>query len=150
MEWVADIEGIRYINNSMCTNVAAAVSSLMAMDRPTVVIAGGADKDLDYAPLAPALHARAIDVVLIGEVADKMEQALRAGGYTRLHRAPTLPAAVQTARTLASPGEAVLLLPACASFDMFRDFEERGVVFRNTVRTLANPQGDEHTTQDLA
>ncbi len=150
MEWVADIEGIRYINNSMCTNVAAAVSSLMAMDRPTVVIAGGADKDLDYAPLASALHARATEVVLIGAVADKMERAFRAGGYTRLHHAPTLQTAVETARALASPGDSVLLLPACASFDMFRDFEERGVVFRDTVRALAAQVGAAPTTQNVA
>ncbi len=136
MEFVADVDHVRYINNSMCTNVAAAESSLRAMDRPTIAIMGGADKNLEYAPLVPALHEKAKAVVLIGQVADKMEAVFRAGGYTSIFRAPTLEAAVEQARSLAAPGEAVLLLPACASFDMFRDFEARGVAFRKAVHAL--------------
>ena len=136
MEFVADVDNVRYINNSMCTNVAAADSSLRAMDRPTVAIMGGADKELEYAPLVPALHEKARAVVLIGQVADKMETTFRAGGYTAIYRASTLEAAVALARLLAGSGEAVLLLPACASFDMFRDFEARGVAFRKAVHAL--------------
>ena len=136
MEFVADVDNVRYINNSMCTNVAAADSSLRAMDRPTVAIMGGADKELEYAPLVPALQEKAKAVILIGQVADKMEATFRTGGYMMLHRAPTLEAAVELARSLAHAGEAVLLLPACASFDMFRDFEARGVAFRKAVHAL--------------
>src|SRR5581483_6239454 len=73
MEFVTEAAGVRYINNSMCTNVAAAVRSLEAMDRPTVVIAGGADKDLDFTPLAWTLRAKAKHLILIGTAADKME-----------------------------------------------------------------------------
>jgi len=136
MERVAEVGGVLYINNSMCTNVAAAVCSLAAMDRPTILIAGGADKDLDFAPLVPTLRARAKHVVLIGSVAEKMEKTFTAGGYTALSRAGSLEEAVRKARDLARPGEAVLLAPACASFDMFADFEARGVAFRQAVHQL--------------
>lgn len=136
MEFVTEIRGVRYINNSMCTNVAAAIHSLAAMDRPTVVIAGGADKELDYAPLTPTLREKAKQLILIGAVADKMETIFRAGGYDAISRAATLEEAVQQAQRLTVPGDAVLLSPACASFDMFTDFEARGVAFRNAVRAL--------------
>lgn len=136
MERVAEINGVLYINNSMCTNVAAAVRSLEAMERPTIVIAGGADKGLDFAPLAPALRAKAKHLVLLGAAAAKMETTFRAGGYTDISRADTLQDAITQARARAVPGDAVLLAPACASFDMFTDFEARGVAFRDAVRAL--------------
>ncbi len=136
MEIVQEIGGVRYINNSMCTNIAAAISSLNALDRPAVVIAGGADKALDFGPLAPALLAHARHTVLIGSAADKMETAFRAGGYDAISRAGSMAEAVNIARSIASPGEAVLLSPACASFDMFADFEARGAAFRNEVNAL--------------
>jgi UDP-N-acetylmuramoylalanine--D-glutamate ligase len=136
MEWVADIEGVRYINNSMCTNVAAGISSLLALDRPGIVIAGGADKALDFAPMTATLLAKARRLILIGAAADKMETTFRAGGYAAIERAPTLEAAVNRAQQLAEPGETVLLSPTCASFDMFTDFEARGVAFRRAVNAL--------------
>ena len=139
MEWVRDVGGVRYINNSMCTNIAAAQSSLGAMDRLTVAIMGGADKNLEYAPLVPVLLDKAKHVVLIGQVADKMEAVFRQGGYDRISRAATLQDAVAQSQKIAVEGEAVLLLPACASFDMFRDFEARGVAFRAAVNALAAP-----------
>lgn len=136
MEFVRELAGVRYINNSMCTNVAAAVRSIQALDRPAVVIAGGADKDLDFAPLAPVLRSRAKSVLLIGAAADKMECALRSGGCDTLEHATDLESAVQRAARLAGPGDIVILAPACASFDMFTDFEARGETFRRTVRAL--------------
>lgn len=139
MEFVAEVGGVRYINNSMCTNVAAAVSSLNALMTPAVVIAGGADKGLDFAPLTEPLKARAKHLVLIGAAADKMEQTFRAGGFDRFSRAGTLEEAVQMARKMAEPGETVLFSPACASFDMFTDFEARGAAFRRLVHTLKEP-----------
>lgn len=140
MERVADVRGVRYVNNSMCTNVAAAICSLEAMDRPAIVIAGGADKGLDFAPMGPALRAKAKQLILIGSAADKMESAFRAGGYTAISRAATLEAAVEQAARAARQGDAVLLSPACASFDMFRDFEARGAAFRRAVRQLEERQ----------
>jgi UDP-N-acetylmuramoylalanine--D-glutamate ligase len=137
MERVAEIGGVLYINNSMCTNVAAAIRSLEAMERPTIVIAGGADKGLDFAPLAPTLRARAKHLILLGAAAEKMETTFRAGGYEAISRAETLQDAVTQAWAQAVPGDAVLLAPACASFDMFTDFEARGVAFREAVRALA-------------
>jgi UDP-N-acetylmuramoylalanine--D-glutamate ligase len=136
MERVADIGGVRYVNNSMCTNVAAAVCSLEAMDQPTIVIAGGADKGLDFAPLVPALKAKAKHLILIGSAANKMEAAFRQGGYTAISRAETLEEAVSSAARRAQSGEAVMLSPSCASFDMFRDFEARGAAFRQAVQGL--------------
>jgi UDP-N-acetylmuramoylalanine--D-glutamate ligase len=136
MEHVGDVRGVRYVNNSMCTNVAAAICSLEAMDRPTIVIAGGADKQLDFAPLALALRSHAKHLILIGSAADKMEAAFRAGGYVSISRSGSLEEAVEAAASRACPGEAVLLSPACASFDMFRDFEARGSAFRAAVRKL--------------
>lgn len=139
LEWVHDLNGARYINNSMCTNVEAAISSLQAMDRPTIAIMGGADKQLDYAPLVPALHAKVRHAILIGQVADKMEAVFRSGGYVHISRAHSLEDAVAQARQIAKENETVLLVPACASFDMFRDFEARGVAFREAVHALATP-----------
>ncbi|HZP84852.1 MAG TPA: hypothetical protein VFB21_24665, partial [Chthonomonadaceae bacterium] len=108
-----------------------------AMERPTIVIAGGADKGLDFAPLAPTLRARAKHLILLGAAAEKMETTFRAGGYANISRAETLQDAVTQARARAVPGDAVLLAPACASFDMFTDFEARGAAFREAVRALA-------------
>ncbi|MCW3094580.1 MAG: UDP-N-acetylmuramoyl-L-alanine--D-glutamate ligase [Chthonomonadaceae bacterium] len=136
MEFVRDVAGVRYVNNSMCTNVAAAVSSLQSLDRPGVIIMGGADKGLDFAPLVPALKKHARHVFLIGQAAEKMEEVFRAGGFHVLLHAETLEEAVLGASMVAKPFETVLLCPACASFDMFRDFEERGAAFRRAVNTL--------------
>ena len=136
MEFVREAAGVRYVNNSMCTNVAAAVSSLQSLNLPGVIILGGADKGLDFAPLVPALQKHARQVFLIGQAADKMEQVFRAGGYQVILRAETLEEAVKAAGRAARQGETVLLCPACASFDMFRDFEERGAAFRRAVNTL--------------
>ncbi len=136
MEIVREVATVRYVNNSMCTNVAAAISSLQSLDRPGVIIMGGADKGLDFAPLVPALKKHARQVFLIGQAAEKMEQVFRAGGYHVLLRATTLEEAVEGASAVARRFETVLLCPACASFDMFRDFEERGAAFRRAVNTL--------------
>ena len=138
MEWVAEHNRVAFINNSMCTNTAAAVSSLSAMSSPTIVIAGGVDKESDFADLVPVLHSHAKHLILIGRAADKMEQTFRAGGYDKISRAETMQDAVNLARSFAVPGDAVLLSPACASFDMFADFEARGIAFRDAVRAIIN------------
>lgn len=137
MEWVADIDGVRYINNSMCTNPAAVAASLDACDGAVVVIAGGRDKGADLAAIAEPLARRARAVVLIGEAAPRLADALRAVGAAEPLRAQTMQAAVEAARRVARPGETVLLAPGCASFDMFRGFEDRGQAFRDAVRGLA-------------
>ena len=136
MEVVANINGVRFINNSMCTNAASFVASLKAIGRPAIVIAGGADKAMEFSQLTDPLKQFARQVVLIGTAADKMEAAFRAGGYNALLRAGSLEEAVEMAAGSATFGQAVVLSPGCASFDMFRDFEARGAAFRAAVRML--------------
>jgi len=143
LEYVATVGGVRYINNSMCTNAAAFEKSLGALPEPKVVIAGGVFKGGDVATLAEAVvknNVRAL--VLIGRSAPEIEAACRAAGYENIHSAPTLQEAVASAAALAQPGDAVLLAPACASFDMFRDFEDRGDQFKAAVRTHPGASAD--------
>ena len=137
MEFVAEIDGVRFINNSMSTNVAAGISSLEAMNRPTILIAGGADKGSDFSPLLPSLKNHVKFTFLYGKDAGKLEDAFRVGGYTTLRRVDTLEDAIREAATLATPGDTVLLTPICASFDQFDNFEHRGRVFRDAVKALS-------------
>jgi UDP-N-acetylmuramoylalanine--D-glutamate ligase len=134
MELVAEARGVRFYNDSKATNVGSVVGSLSGFELPVILIAGGKDKGGDYAPLVPLIRQVARHVVLIGAAADKMERAL--AGTAPLHRAPDLPAAVALAASLAHPGEAVVLSPACSSYDMFRNYEERGRVFAAAARQL--------------
>ncbi|MGC8666697.1 MAG: UDP-N-acetylmuramoyl-L-alanine--D-glutamate ligase [Chthonomonadales bacterium] len=136
MEPVAEIEGVLYINNSMCTNVDAAVRSLEAMDRPTVVICGGVDKNSDFTPLGTAIALRAAGMVTMGAAAGLLEEAARGAGFHRIERAVDMDDAVRKAAAMAPRGGAVMLSPACASFDMYPDFEARGAAFRDAVRRL--------------
>ncbi len=135
LEYVDTVDGARYVNNSMCTNAAAFARSLEALPEPKVVIAGGVWKGGALAPLVDAVkdnNTRA--VVLIGKSAGEMEAALRGAGYANVVNAGTLATAVSEARRLAQVGDTVLLAPACASFDQFRDFEDRGEQFKALVR----------------
>ncbi len=140
LEWVAAIDGVDYVNNSMCTNVQAAIRSLEAYEKGVILIAGGADRDDDFRPLGPAFRAFAHHILLIGECAPKLERIAREAGCERIECLPTLPAAVKRAAEIAKPGDTVLLSPACKSFDMFNDFEERGRVFRESVWSLTANQ----------
>jgi UDP-N-acetylmuramoylalanine--D-glutamate ligase len=134
LEFVADINGVRFYNDSKATNVDAAIKCIEAFDRGVIVILGGKDKGGDYAPLAPLIRARCEHVILIGAAADKIGAAL--AGTKPLHRAATMPEAVVMGLTLAAPGDTVLLAPAAASFDMFDNYEHRGRVFKEAVRSL--------------
>jgi UDP-N-acetylmuramoylalanine--D-glutamate ligase len=136
MELVAEVGGVQFINNSMCTNVDAAVRSLEAMSRPTVVIAGGASKNTNFEQMGAAIALYAKGLVLIGEAADAIEDAARSAGFDRITRAGSLEDAVRKAAGLVDTGEAVMLSPGCASFDMFSDFQARGDAFRQAVRAL--------------
>jgi UDP-N-acetylmuramoylalanine--D-glutamate ligase len=133
-ELVGEKDGVRWINDSKGTNVGATVAALNGMTAPTVLIAGGDGKGQDFSALRPAVSAHARAVVLVGRDAPLIEAAL--AGTVSLTRAPTLPEAVRLARRLAQPGDTVLLSPACASFDMFRNYEHRGDVFRAAVREV--------------
>ena len=139
MELVGERDDVRYYNDSKATNVGAVVGSLGGFERKVVLIAGGKDKGGDYAPLASLVGTRVREVVLVGAAAARIAAAIPAGAP--VHRAEDLPAAVRRAAELARPGEAVVLSPACSSFDMFKSFEERGEVFARVVRQIVGGRG---------
>jgi len=136
MEKVAAVAGVQYINNSMCTNPKAFERSLEAVGGSAVVIAGGKFKGGRMDPIVRSVKKYAKALILIGASADLFESRVRAAGYNSIHRADSLEEAVNIAHNIASSGDTVILAPACASFDMFQDFEERGRVFRESVKKL--------------
>lgn len=135
VEFVAEIDGVVYYDDSKGTNVGATVAALQGLGRPAVLIAGGEGKEQDFAPLHPvvAKHARA--VVLIGRDANKIETALQGCGLPVVH-AHDMADAVSQSTALAQKGDAVLLSPACASFDMFQNYQHRAEVFVNAVQAV--------------
>jgi UDP-N-acetylmuramoylalanine--D-glutamate ligase len=135
LEHVADIGGVAFFNDSKATNVDAARKSLESFETPLVVILGGRYKGGDFADLAPALARRGRAVMAIGEARDRVAMALAA--TVPVVPCDSLRAAVEGALARAQPGDTVLLAPACSSFDMFRDYAERGRAFKDEVRRLA-------------
>jgi UDP-N-acetylmuramoylalanine--D-glutamate ligase len=145
VQLIATVGGVHYYDDSKGTNVGATVAALDGLSdegQRLVVILGGDGKGQDFAPLAAPLARAARAVVLIGRDAARIEQAIGAvgGSYPLLHAA-SLPQAVQLAAGQAQPGDAVLLSPACASLDMFRDYVHRAEVFAEAVRSLALQEG---------
>jgi UDP-N-acetylmuramoylalanine--D-glutamate ligase len=134
-EPVAEVDGVHWINDSKGTNVGATVAALAGMTAPVVLIAGGDGKGQDFTPLRDALAKQARALVLIGRDAPQIRRAV--GDAVAMHDARDLADAVRVARSLAQRGDIVLLSPACASFDMFRNYEHRGDVFRAAVQALA-------------
>jgi UDP-N-acetylmuramoylalanine--D-glutamate ligase len=132
LELVGERRGVRYVNDSKATNVAAALRALAAYeDEPVRLILGGSRKGEDFAPLAALLGPNIRAVYVIGETADELARAI-----PDTIRAGDLATAVERASSAGQPGEVVLLSPACASYDQFRDFEERGEEFRRLVQNL--------------
>lgn len=138
MTHVRTLGGVSWYDDSKATNVGSVVKSLEGPAAPVILIAGGKDKGGDYEPLRELVARKVACLILIGEAAARMEQEL--AGTTRIERAADLAEAVQTAHRLATAGTTVLLSPACSSFDMFRDFEDRGDQFASLVRQLPEPQ----------
>ena len=136
VELVSEVNGVRFYDDSKGTNVGATVAALQGFRNPVVLIAGGEGKGQDFAPLAPAVKARARAVVLLGRDARAIAAALE-GVHVPIARASSMEEAVEAAFALASRGDEVLLSPACASFDMFRNYNHRGEVFCAAVRALA-------------
>jgi UDP-N-acetylmuramoylalanine--D-glutamate ligase len=143
LEHVADIRGVAFFNDSKATNVDAARKSLESFDTPLLVIVGGRYKGGDFADLAPAITRRGRAVLAIGEARDRVARALSA--TVPVLPCDTLRAAVETALARAQPGDTVLLAPACSSFDMFRDYAERGRAFKEEVRRLAEREAADGT-----
>ena len=134
-QWIADVAGVSYIDDSKGTNVGATLAAVAGMEGPLIVILGGEGKNQDFGPLAAAFRGKVRQAVLIGRDAPLIEHALE--GVCALARASTLPGAVAAAAAVARPGDTVLLSPACASFDMFRDYAHRGALFSEAVQELA-------------
>jgi UDP-N-acetylmuramoylalanine--D-glutamate ligase len=133
-ELVAERDGVRWIDDSKGTNVGATVAALNGMDAPVILIAGGDGKGADFSELRAPVSTRARAVVLIGRDAPLIEKAL--AGVVPVVSAKDMHAAVREAARLAQPGDVVLLSPACASFDMFRNYEHRGQAFAQAVREV--------------
>jgi UDP-N-acetylmuramoylalanine--D-glutamate ligase len=136
--WVADVAGVRYIDDSKGTNVGATIAAVEGISKPLVLIAGGEGKGQDFTPLAQAFRGRVRTAVLIGKDAAAIESVLT--GVCRIVRAASMQEAVLAGAAEARPGDVVLLSPACASLDMFRDYAERGAVFAAAVRRLSGAQ----------
>jgi UDP-N-acetylmuramoylalanine--D-glutamate ligase len=133
-EWIADLNGVRYIDDSKGTNVGATMAAVAGMQRPVVLIAGGLAKGQDFTPLAEAFRGKVRHCVLIGKDGPAIARVL--DGVCATERAASMADAVQAAQRAARAGDAVLLSPACASLDMFRDYAQRGAAFAAAVRAL--------------
>jgi len=136
VERVAEIDGVAWYDDSKGTNVSATVAALEGLGRKIVLIAGGDGKGQDFSPLEPALAAHGRALVLIGRDATRIEAAVADCGVPIIH-AQDMEQAVRKAAVAARGGDAVLLSPACASFDMFRNYVHRAEVFAQSVRELA-------------
>jgi UDP-N-acetylmuramoylalanine--D-glutamate ligase len=135
LELVREVDGVRYVNDSKATNVNAVWYALESFNEPIVLIAGGRDKGNDYAPLKKLVARKVHAVVALGESAEKVLRELGPHATHQAH-AQTMEEAIRTARRYAAPGDVVLLSPACASFDMFQNYEDRGNVFKRLVMSL--------------
>ncbi len=134
LEFVREINRVKFINDSKGTNPDSVLVALKSFSSPIILIMGGRDKGSPYTPLVPLIKEKVRAILLIGEAEENIAREL--AGTTKIISCGTLDKAVNKAYALASPGEIVLLSPACASFDQFRNFEERGKVFKNLVGQL--------------
>ena len=137
MEFVEEIGGVKFYNDSKATSVDATLKALEAFSDEAgkvLLILGGRGKQAPYAPLAPLVRSQVRSLILIGEDADTIEKELK--DVAPMERASDMQDAVRRAHESAQPGDIVLLAPACASFDMFRSFEHRGQVFKEAVRAV--------------
>ena len=145
LEYVTEIRGVAFYNDSKATNVDATLKAIEAFPGSLFVILGGKDKGSPYAPLREPLRGKAKRVLLIGAAADKIREELE--GSVEMEHAGTLDHAVALAFEEAVPGDTVLLAPACASFDQFENFEQRGRAFKEIVTRLAAQHTTENSTR---
>ena len=136
IEFVREVDGVRYYNDSKATNPDAAIQGIRAMDRPTVLIGGGYDKKNTYDEWIEAFDGKVKELVLIGQTAQDIAECARKHGVENISFADTFRECLDHCREAAEPGDAVLLSPACASWGMFPDYEERGRQFKEYVKTL--------------
>lgn len=138
IEFTKEVDGVRYINDSKGTNVDSTIKAVQSMLAPTVMILGGYDKHVSFAALAEEIKKTPLifHCVLIGATAQQLEKELMEAGYTAFSHAKTLKDAVLKCQELTEAGNNVLFSPACASFDMFEDYEQRGRIFKQLVHQL--------------
>ncbi|KPK43314.1 MAG: hypothetical protein AMJ65_06130 [Phycisphaerae bacterium SG8_4] len=135
LEFVEDIDGVRWYNDSIATTPQSAIAALEAFDEPIIIIAGGYDKKLPFDELGEAITQKAKAAILIGQTASSIASTIH---ETKIEFVNSLAEAVEMARSLADAGDVVLLSPACASYDMFENFQHRGGAFMKLVRALAD------------
>jgi UDP-N-acetylmuramoylalanine--D-glutamate ligase len=135
LQLVAEINGIRWYNDSKATTPVSTIAALEGIEEPKILIAGGYDKHIPFDELGKVITQRAKAVVLIGQTAEKIQKAIENAGGNRviIRRAETMPQAVKICRQLAVPGDVVLMSPACASWDMFENYKQRAGIFSENV-----------------
>lgn len=138
LEFVDEVRGVKFIDDSKSTNAISLKAALESVDENTILIIGGRDKGNDYSPLRHLVQEKVKHLILIGESAGKIRDSL--GDYSVTHDAASMKDAVNLGYSLAEQGDTVLLSPACASFDMFRNYAERGVIFKEEVQKLAETE----------
>lgn len=136
LELVEIIDEITFVNDSKGTNPDSSIKALESFSEPIILIAGGKNKGSDFSELAARIKEKVKDLVLVGQAAPEIRRAVEEIGYSNIHPAATFEEAITTAAGLARRGDVVLLSPACASWDMFRNYEERGELFKRIVRSL--------------
>lgn len=136
IEYVREVNGVKYYNDSKGTNPDAAIKAVEAMVRPTIVIGGGYDKDSSYDEWIASFGDKVKALVLLGQTKDKIAAAAKKAGFANIIMTESLEEAVKVSSEQAKSGDAVLLSPACASWGMFKNFEERGDLFKQYVNSL--------------
>ncbi len=139
LEWVGEWNGVSVYNDSKATNVASALTALLSLDGPIILLAGGRDKGGDYSLLRDPLKERVKALILMGEAKEKMQGAFQ--DLLPCHLVEGMEAGVRLAWSLARAGNVILLSPACSSFDMFEDYRDRGMAFKEIVLTIAEEEG---------
>ena len=136
LEHVANINGADYFNDSKATNPDAAIKAITSITKPIVLIGGGYDKCSDFGPWVKEFAGKVVKLILIGQTTHKIIDTCHENGFTAYEKASSLQEAIRRAAQVAAPGQVVLFSPACASFDMFKDYEERGDIFRQIIQSL--------------
>ncbi|PKM49806.1 MAG: UDP-N-acetylmuramoyl-L-alanine--D-glutamate ligase [Firmicutes bacterium HGW-Firmicutes-7] len=136
IEFSGEVKGVKYYNDSKATNPDAAIKGIMAMITPTVLIAGGMDKGSDYGDWIRSFNQKVKSLILFGETKEKIKESAILNGFDSIIIVNTLEEAVLKAANIAKEGDSVLLSPACASWDMFKSYEERGDLFKKLITTL--------------
>lgn len=136
IEYVRTLHEVEYYNDSKATNTDAAIKGMSAFDRPVILIAGGYDKGTPLGDFMAEAKVHTSHLILLGAAADRFEEAAKKAGVTSIYRAGSMADAVKLGQKLASPGDIVILSPACSSFDMYHNMEERGMDFKRLVNSL--------------